>query len=72
MQTTGKSYKNWPTFDRNSSINLQKFLPVTYPLVFSNHNLSLRKRKALPITETELKLIAAAAIIGLKSKPKNG
>lgn len=27
---------------------------------------------ALPITDTELKLIAAAAIIGLRSKPKNG
>ena len=26
----------------------------------------------LPITDTELKLIAAAAIIGLNSKPKNG
>ena len=31
-----------------------------------------RRRSALPITETELKLIAAAAIIGDSSKPKNG
>src|ERR1043166_8656982 len=31
-----------------------------------------RKRSALPITETELKLIAAPAIIGLRSRPKNG
>lgn len=29
-------------------------------------------RKAFAITETELKLIAAAAIMGLSSKPKNG
>src|SRR4029079_4543321 len=32
----------------------------------------LRRRRALAITETELKLIAAAAIIGLSNKPKNG
>jgi hypothetical protein len=32
----------------------------------------LRKRSALVITETELKLIAAAAKIGLSSRPKNG
>ena len=31
-----------------------------------------RRRNALPITETELKLIAAAAIIGLSRIPKNG
>jgi hypothetical protein len=34
--------------------------------------LSMRSRKALPITETELRLIAAAAIIGERSSPKNG
>src|SRR5207302_4063411 len=31
-----------------------------------------RSRSALPTTETELKLIAAAAIIGLSSRPKKG
>ena len=31
-----------------------------------------RNRKALPITETELKLMAAAAIIGLNRIPKKG
>ena len=31
-----------------------------------------RSRKAFAITETELKLIAAAAIIGLRSTPKSG
>jgi hypothetical protein len=31
-----------------------------------------RSRKAFNTTETELKLIAAAAIIGLSSNPKNG
>jgi hypothetical protein len=38
----------------------------------STYNLTLLKRNAFPITETELKLMAAAAIIGLKSIPKNG
>ena len=32
----------------------------------------LRSRSEFAITETELKLIAAAAIIGLSSNPKNG
>jgi hypothetical protein len=32
----------------------------------------LRKRSAFAITETELKLIAAPAIIGLRRRPKNG
>ena len=47
-----------------------------YPLKnfcqFESHSVARRRRSALPITETELKLIAAAAITGLKSKPKNG
>lgn len=37
-----------------------------------SHNLTLRKRNELPTTETELKAIAAPAIIGLKRMPKNG
>ncbi len=38
----------------------------------SRHSVTRRRRNALPITDTELKLIAAAAIIGLNSNPKNG
>ncbi len=34
--------------------------------------LSRRRRSAFVITDTELKLIAAAAIMGLSSRPKNG
>jgi hypothetical protein len=61
-------------------------IPVTHP--FANnakgwgtrrkqersppHNLSRFNRNELVITETELKLIAAAARIGLNSRPKNG
>jgi hypothetical protein len=33
---------------------------------------TLRRRRAFAITETELKLIAAAAIIGLRRIPKTG
>jgi len=36
------------------------------------HSFIFRSRSALPMTETELMLIAAPAIIGLSSKPKNG
>jgi hypothetical protein len=40
--------------------------------VLPRYNSSLRKRKELLMTETELRLIAAAAKIGLSSNPKNG
>jgi hypothetical protein len=33
---------------------------------------ALRNRRAFPITDTELKLIAAAAIMGDSSSPKTG
>ena len=36
------------------------------------HSFTFRNRKALVMTETELRLIAAPAMIGLSSKPKNG
>ena len=38
----------------------------------SPHSVTRRRRNALPMTDTELMLIAAAAIIGLNSNPKNG
>lgn len=37
-----------------------------------DYNFTLRSRKALLMTETELRLIAAPAMIGLSSRPKNG
>jgi len=36
------------------------------------YSFTLRKRRALVMTETELKLMATPAIIGLSSTPKNG
>lgn len=38
----------------------------------SSYNQMRRKRSALVMTETELKLIAALAIMGLSSHPKMG
>jgi hypothetical protein len=37
-----------------------------------NHRANFLRRRAFPITETELNVIAALAIIGLRSRPKNG
>ncbi len=45
----------------------EQFLRITIP-----YKLRPRSRNELPITETELKLIAAAAIIGFNSKPIKG
>ena len=36
------------------------------------YNFTVRSRSAFAITETELRLIAAPAIIGLRSQPKTG
>src|SRR5258707_9719119 len=36
------------------------------------YSAALRRRRALAITETELKLMAALASMGLSSQPKNG
>jgi hypothetical protein len=36
------------------------------------YSFTLRNRSALEITDTELKVIAAAAIIGLNNNPKAG
>lgn len=43
-----------------------------YATTLVGYNETRRSLSALPITETELKLIAAAASIGLSNKPKNG
>ena len=48
---------------------LTLFLCVSKVLLY---NRALRKRNAFPITDTELKLIAAAANTGRSSNPKNG
>ena len=51
------------------SSDLPSFHPSTLPPRQMLNRFSL---KALAITDTELKAIAAPAIIGLKSKPVNG
>ena len=42
------------------------------PPARSIQSINLRSLSALPITDTELKVIAALAIIGLSNKPKTG
>src|SRR5689334_835710 len=65
-------------FARIGMINSGKYFHVRISLIRSpstwtaDHTFAVRKRKALPITETELKLIAAAAIMGLSSSPNTG
>ena len=41
-------------------------------LLLCHYNATLRNRSALPMTDTELKVIAALAMIGLSSRPKKG
>ena len=48
------------------------FLLNTTQLPANNQIRALRKRSALAITDTELKLMAAAAIIGESSRPNTG
>jgi hypothetical protein len=51
------------------------FLPNSWSeqrLLAAVHSFVVRSLSALAITETELKLMAAAAIIGFKSNPKDG
>src|SRR5205807_9369472 len=45
---------------------------LTGTLRASTHKTTRRRRSAFPITETELKVMAALAIIGLRSSPKIG
>ena len=45
---------------------------VDQPFHLAPHVLALRNRNALAITDTELKLMAAAAIIGDSNKPNTG
>ena len=51
---------------------MEKFDCVIEHSFFVRYNFKFLSRKAFKITETELKVIAALAIIGLKSKPKIG
>ena len=51
-----------------------EFLDLGYRLVGDDQHYIrvIRSRSALPITETELRLMAAAAMMGLKRMPKAG
>ncbi len=56
--------------EREKSLHASRSIPHVPPL--SSHSDVLRRRSAFPITETELNVIAALAIIGLSSRPKTG
>ena len=51
-------------------VSLVRF--VLSALAGSVHKPAFRSRRALAMTDTELKLIATPAMIGLNNKPKNG
>ena len=46
--------------------------PPNCPVALQRYRPALRSRNALPMTETELRLIAALAIIGLNNRPNQG
>lgn len=50
---------------------LQRREPFLNKLL-KRHKAILRNRSAFEMTDTELKVMAALAIMGLRSKPKNG
>jgi hypothetical protein len=52
--------------------NQQVLMPVTVTARLTPQTGAWRSRSALLITETELRLIASAAIIGFRSQPENG
>lgn len=68
---------SYPTFARASKVNGSEE-PVSLGdrcpghHFYRDHSFTFRSRKALLMTETELRLMAAPAMIGLSSRPKNG
>lgn len=68
---------SYSTFESASNVNGIEAPFALGDRCFGNHvfrdpSLTFRRRKALLMTETELRLIAAPAMIGLSSRPKNG
>jgi hypothetical protein len=57
---------------RRNKQRLAKALAETHVYHIDSNPPHQCSRRALAITDTELKLMAAAAIIGLSSRPKNG
>ena len=64
----GSTRSSMPVFEKSQSNGDS----CIHDVVLLLSRLTVRNRRALVMTDTELKLIAAAAIIGLSSKPKNG
>lgn len=69
-QCTDRVYSGWEA--ELDSAHLGRPHCSSAPLGRSAQSLAFLSRSALPMTETELKVIAALASIGLSSSPKNG
>lgn len=68
------SLKDWPDY-RQSVTVAKSFISSVVQITGgggTSYSLTLLNRNEFVITDTELKLIAAAAMIGLRSIPKNG
>lgn len=60
-------------FQKEGKFSFRYFLVSRFFHVLQiNQSLTFRRRKALLMTVTELRLMAAPAMIGLSSRPKNG
>lgn len=55
-----------------SCVSLPSLPCSLFHAIMRGQSFALRNLRALPTTETELKLIAAAAIMGLSRTPKKG
>lgn len=72
LSATPMPLKSRPTYAGPRRCSAQIHAVAEHKCPAAHHKDTRLSRSALPITETELKLIAAAAIIGLSRIPKNG
>jgi len=69
-----KINRNFPLSSKNADLQHRVF-PIYSIITFylqENQSSSLFRRKAFVMTDTELKVMATAAIMGLRSSPKAG
>lgn len=72
METGGPLHHTRSRFAPPASIGLQLSWPADLRELEPGYSLAPRNRKAFEITETEERLMAAAAIIGDSNRPKAG
>ena len=71
---SGESYGELGVIDAVSDNHIGDIRTSAHPgaSLHDSHSRTKRSRNALPMTETELKLMAAAAMTGLSRRPKAG